>query len=138
MSTVWCVRLEMLGDAAHDVELQLVRAIHADFRRRDHLWEARKLRRKRLAGFRDDLDQAAGGIKRVVVAVIAIGEKHVPGHFAGQLGVLLLHLGFDERVAGLIHDRVAAQLIDSSYITCEHFTSPMKVAPGLRCRISRA
>ena len=26
----------------------------------------------------------------------------------------------------------------SSYSNCEHFTSPMKVAPGLRVRISRA
>ena len=34
------------------------------------------------------------------------------GHFARQLGVLFLHLGFDQRVAGLVHDAVAAQFGD--------------------------
>jgi hypothetical protein len=101
------------------------------------IWAIPKLRRERLAGFRHDLDQTAGGVERVVVAVIAVGEEHVAGHFARQLGVFFLHLRFDQRVAGLIHDRVAAQLIDSSYINWEHFTSPMNVAPGLRVRISR-
>ncbi len=35
----------------------------------------------------------------------------MPGHFAGQFGVLFFHLRLDERVAGLIHDRVAAQAL---------------------------
>ena len=59
--------------------------------------------------FGHDLDQAASGVQRIVVSEIPIGEKHVAGHFAGQLGMLLLHLGFDQRMAGLVHDRVAAQ-----------------------------
>ena len=70
------------------------------------------MRRERLTGFRDDLDQAAGGVESVVVAAIAIAEKHVAGHFARQLGVLFLHFGFDERVAGLVHDAVAAEFRD--------------------------
>jgi len=40
--------------------------------------------------------------------VIAVGEKHMAAHFAGQFGVGLLHLGLDERMAGLPHDGLAA------------------------------
>ena len=104
--------LEMLGDARHQIELKFVRAIDANFRSGHHLRHARELRRERLAGFRNDFDQAAGRVERVVVAAVAIAEEHVAGHFARQFGVLFLHFGFDERVAGLVHDAVAAQFGD--------------------------
>ena len=69
-------------------------------------------RRERRTGARYDLEQPAGGVQRVVEAVVAVGEEHVAAHLAGQLGALLFHLGFDQRVPCLPHDPVAAAFAD--------------------------
>ena len=104
--------LEVLRDARHQFEFDLVRTVHADLGRGYHLGNPGQLRRERPSGLGDDFDQAARGVERVVVAAVAIAEKHVAGHFARQFGVLLFHFGFDQRVAGFIHDAVAAQFGD--------------------------
>ncbi len=129
---------ERFGGAPDHVELQLVRAIEADLGSGDRFRQVRQLMRERMAGIGNDLHEAAGGIEGVVEAVVAVAEEHVAAHFAGQFRVRLLHLGFDEGMAGLPHDGVAAARGEIVVHGCEHFTSPMNVAPGLRVRISRA
>ncbi len=43
------------------------------------------------------------------MAVEAVGVEDVAGHLAGERGTLLGHHGLDQRMAGLVHDRAAAE-----------------------------
>ena len=58
----------------------------------------------------DRLDQPHRGIKRIVEAVPAVLEEDVAAHLAGQRRAGFLHLRLDEAVAGLPHQRLAAEL----------------------------
>ena len=56
--------------------------------------------------------QPRRAVQRVVVAVEALGEEHVPGHLAADRRVQLVHLVLHERVPGLPHHRHALRLHD--------------------------
>src|SRR5581483_10192297 len=96
----------------HDVKFRFVRTFHPDFRRGYQLGKSRELRRERFAAAVYDLDPPAGRIKSIVVSEIAVCKKHVTGHLACQLGVLLLHFRLDQRMPGLEHDRIPAQTLE--------------------------
>jgi len=87
---------------------------------------------------RHDLHEPACRIQSVVESRNNGPRKHVARHFAGELRVLLFHLGFDhecrfDTLIGRPPNRAS-----SSYKICEHFTSPTeRCAPVLRVRISR-
>src|SRR3546814_1254733 len=51
--------------------------------------------------------------RSVVIAVIAVGEKDMPAHLARQRAAGFLHLRLDQAVAGLPHQRLAAELDDA-------------------------
>ena len=57
-----------------------------------------------------DLNDAAGSVYGIVETEIAIGKKHMAGHFSRQDRFFLLHLGFDQGMAGFPHHRTAAML----------------------------
>ena len=59
------------------------------------------------AELRRRLDQPHGGIGRIVITIIAVGEEDMAAHLAAQRRVQLLHARLDQRVAGLEHHRLA-------------------------------
>ena len=73
--------------------------------------EARRQRvqhRARVGARADDLEQPRRGVGGVVEAVPALAEEDVAAHLAGERRAGLAHLGLDQRVAGLPHQRHAA------------------------------
>ena len=58
------------------------------------------------------LDQPDRRIERVVKAVPAMLEEDMAAHLAGERRAGLLHLRLDQAVAGLPHQRLAAELGD--------------------------
>ena len=61
---------------------------------------------------RQDLEHAAGGVDRIVVAEVAVGEEDVPAHLAAEGGAGLPHLRLQQRVPRLPHDPAPAVLRD--------------------------
>ena len=59
------------------------------------------------------LDQPDRRVERVVEAVPAVLEEDVAAHLAGERRAGLLHLRLDQGVAGLPHQRLAAELGDA-------------------------
>src|SRR5678815_2036777 len=102
------LRREILRCLSNNVEFGLIRAWHPNFRRgyesgyiRHHLLDA-------LAGVGNDAEKACSTIHRIVEAIPALSEEHVPGHFAGERRMSLVHFFFDQGMAGLPHDWLAA------------------------------
>ena len=84
---------------------------HIDFGRAETGWQPieQHARIRRLA---DDFQQPATGVGAVVKPVPALLEENVAAHFAAQRGIDFLHFGFDERMAGLEHQRHSARRFD--------------------------
>src|SRR5471032_2704644 len=67
---------------------------------------------RRIGFLRQDFEQARAGVHAVVEAVPAVLEEDMAAHFAPQRGAGFAQLGLDQRVAGLVHQRLAAMLGD--------------------------
>ena len=87
--------------------------LEAQLRRRDRLRHRVHDLGQALAARADRLDQPHRGVERVVEAVPAVLEEDVAAHLAGERRAGLLHLRLDQAVAGLPHQRLAAELGDA-------------------------
>src|SRR5687768_15298812 len=94
----------------YDREFFFVGTIDTDFRCRHEARHVSKELADGLARARNDLKQARGAVKRVVEAVKPLGKEHMPGHFAPDRSMRLVHLLFDERMTCLPHHRLASGL----------------------------
>src|SRR6185295_11407120 len=70
------------------------------------------LRRASIQIASEDFQEPCRGVDAVIEAVPALTEKEMAAHLAGQLRIGFLHLGLDQRVTRLPHDRAAAVLQD--------------------------
>ena len=93
-------------------ELAALVDLEAQLRRVDHRRHRRAQRGQRAAELGHRADQPDRGVERVVEAVIIVREEDVAAHLAGERRAGLLHLRLDQAVAGLPHQRLAAQLGD--------------------------
>ena len=59
-----------------------------------------------------DFKHARAGVGAVIKAVPAVFKENMAAHFAAQRRANLAHLGLDERVAGLVHQRHAASILN--------------------------
>nr|GEU28095.1 hypothetical protein [Tanacetum cinerariifolium] len=60
----------------------------------------------------EDFQHARARVQAVVKAIPAVLEEDMAAHLAAQRGAGFLELGLDQRVAGLVHQRHAARLLD--------------------------
>jgi len=104
--------------ALDDRELALVGAVDAQLRCGHRRREVGKQAGQGSPQLRQVAQQARGGEQGVIEAVPVAAEEHVPAHLAGQRGLELLHLLFDQGVAGLPHRRLQA---DAGELCREHF-----------------
>ena len=81
---------------------------HLDLRGGHRIGQLVQHLRRSLHAPGQDLQQARGRVQAVIEAVPALAEEEVAAHLAGQFGLGLAHLGLDQRVPGLPHQRAAA------------------------------
>src|SRR6185503_20512687 len=92
-----------------DAELDVIVTIDANLRRRHEAGYVREKIAHRFAGRGDDVKQAGGSVQSVVEPVKPFREEHVARHLAADRRVRLVHLVFDQRMAGLPHHRNATR-----------------------------
>ena len=127
------LRLEARLDLVDHRELALVRAVEADLRRVDQRRHAVAPLGERGVAAGQDAEQADRDVERVVVAVEAVGVEDVAGHLAGERRAALGHLGLDQRMPGLPHDRLPAEARD----LVEQRLARLDVGDDRRARMAR-
>ena len=90
-------------------ELERLALVHADieFGRIDRIRQGFQ-HGGRLRFARQNFQQPRPGIEAVIKAIPAFDKEHVPAHLAGQRRAGFFQLGFNQRVAGVPHHRLAA------------------------------
>src|SRR5436190_1856728 len=106
------LRAKMRDRFINDSELPLLRDFDTYLGCGYEVRNVREQLANRLPGIGQDAQQTRGAVQRVIVAVEAFTEEHVPRHLASDGRVRLLHLVLDEGVTRLPHDRLAAGALD--------------------------